>query len=132
MQDLPIAKVVFLDDFRFDADRLSWSTLDPWFDGSPVPIGQPQNIPGVTGNITYKGTTPIFITTKLADLENLDYWAQLNPATNEPWDAEASMLRRRLKLYVFHHRIPKPAQKICHCKHCFAKLVFSQAANFTG
>ena len=132
LRDLPIAKVVFLDDFRFDADRLSWSTLDTWFDGSPVPIGQPQNIPGVTGNITYKGTAPIFITTKLSDLENIDYWAQVNPATNEPWDAEASMLRRRMKLYVVHHKIPKSAQSIRYCKQCVAKLMFSQAAIFKG
>jgi hypothetical protein len=82
--------------------------------------------------MTYKGTAPIFITTKLKDLENLDYQAGINPATNEPWDSEASMLRRRLKIYKFETRIPKPASDISFCARCFANMVLTQAAKFAG
>jgi hypothetical protein len=34
--DLPLAKIAFLDDFRFDPDILSFATLCLWFDGSTV------------------------------------------------------------------------------------------------
>ena len=40
----------------------------------------------------YKGSAPIFVTTKLADLEKLQYYSQLDPSTGVPWDADASML----------------------------------------
>ena len=54
--DLPGAKVVFLYAFRFDPRCISGSTLDLWFDGSAVPIGRPQNVPGASGNCVYMGT----------------------------------------------------------------------------
>ena len=67
--DLPNAKVVFLDEFRFDPRIISWASMCLWFDGSDVPIGRPQNMQGMSGNIVYKGTAPIFVTTKLSDLQ---------------------------------------------------------------
>ena len=115
-----------------DCKLVSWSTLDQWFEGAALPIGRPQNIAGQTGNMVYKGTAPICITTKLEDIDRLAYWAEINPATNAPWDAEASMLMRRLKIYPFTQKIPKPRQHIPFCGHCFAHLVMTQAANFRG
>ena len=102
--------------------------MNTWFDGSVVPIGQPQNVPGATGNIEYKGTAPIFITCKLSAMKWLEYYAQINPYTGDPWDADASMVMRRLKVYRFTQRVPKPRRQILFCAHCFAKLVKSQAA----
>ena len=42
------------------------------------------------------------------------------------------MLRRRLKIYKFETRIPKPASDISFCGRCFANMVLTQAAKFTG
>ena len=126
LMDLPYAKVVFLDEFRFDPEVISWATLCLWFDGSAVPLGRPQNVPGESGNMTYKGSAPIFVTTKLPDLESLEYNAQINPVTGEPWDADASMLLRRLKIYKFRVRIQKPP-KFKFCARCFAHFLRSQA-----
>ena len=126
--DLMGAKVAFLDEHRFDPDILSWATQCLWFDGSPVPIGRPQNQPGVVGNTLYKGTAPIFITTKLQDLQRLEYEAQTNPATGQPWDADASMVSRRLKVYTFLRRVDKPKMKMDFCARCFSQLLYTQAA----
>ena len=128
--DLPMAKVALLDEFRFDGRLVPWSTLLLWLDGGAVPCGRPQNVPGQSGHITCKGTAPLFVTTKLEDIDNLAYWAQLIPATDRPWGTEASMLLRRLKVYPFEHRVPKPAQQLPSCKHCFANMIFTQAANW--
>ena len=128
--NLPYAKVCFLDEFRFDPDMVTWSAMCLWCDGSPVPIGQPQNIPGQTGNITYRGTAPIFITCKLSDLEWLERYAQVNPQTGAPWDAEASMIMRRLKVYRFTQKVPGPPSKFPFCAHCFAKFIHEQAASW--
>ncbi len=126
--DLPLAKVAFLDEYRFDPDVVSWATQCLWFDGSAVPLGRPQNVPGVTGNIQYKGSAPVFITTKLADLQWLESYAQVDPATGVPWNADASMICRRLKVHRFPHRVQKPSSNFPFCRHCFANLLMSQAA----
>ena len=128
MLDVPVAKVVFLDEFRLDPQVLSWATLCVWFDGSPVPLGRPQKVPGWNSNLLYKGTAPIFVTTKLADLEWLESHARVNPSTGAPWDADASMICWRLKVFRFTQRVAKPPKNIRFCACCFAKLLMSHAA----
>ena len=126
--DLPLAKVAFLDDYRFDPEILSWATTCLWFDGSDVPIGRPQNEKGATpGNFMYKGTAPIFVTTKLSDLTWLETQASINPYTNAPWDTDASMLFRRLKIYKYTKKVPKPPARLKYCPRCFVDLLISQA-----
>ena len=125
--DLPKAKVAFLDDFRFNPDIVSWSTLMLWFDGSPVPISRPQNVQGVTGNFNYKGRAPVFITTKLSDIKLLEEQAKINPATGHPWNTDASMLLRRMKVYSFTTRISRPPRISC-CARCFSQLFVAQAS----
>jgi hypothetical protein len=129
--DLLGAKVAFLDDFRFDPNIVSWASLCLWFDGSPLPVGRPQNVQGVTGNMVYKGTAPIFMTAKQEDLTWLESHAKINPATGQPWDADASMIWRRLKVYNFTERVDKPGRNFKFCGRCFARLVRSQAAMWT-
>ena len=129
--DLPGAKVAFLDDFRFDADVLSWSSMCLWFDGSALPIGRPQNVRGATGNFVYKGSAPVFVTTKTTDLAWLEQQAQVNPATGAPWDADAAMLWRRLKVYKFTAKLPKPPREIPFCGRCFAHFLDAQASLWT-
>ena len=48
---------------------LSYAAQCLWFDGSVLPIVRPQNVAGMTGHLLYKGTAPIFVTGKLADIE---------------------------------------------------------------
>ena len=131
--DLLMAKIAFLDDYRFDPDILFWGSLCFWFDGSDVPVGRPQIDKGFIGNCTYKGSAPIFVTTKLSDLQALEAAAAINPETSAPFDADASMLLRRLKTYRFKQRVAKPTGTLKFCGHCFAELVCAQArARFDG
>ena len=122
------AKVAYLDDFRFDQEVLSWATQCLWFDGSPLPVGRPQNVAGSSGNVVYKGTAPIFVTTKLADLKWLEDNAQINIATGLPWDTDAAMILRRLKVYRFEQKMPKPAANFDFCGSCFARFLHGQSA----
>eukprot|EP00973_Karenia_brevis_P001484 201874-Karenia_brevis.AAC.1 len=126
--DLPGKHVVFLDDWRFDASVISYATQCLWYDGSAVPIVRPQNQPGMQGHFLYRGTAPIFATSKADAIAKLRYRASENPQTGTPWDADASMLLRRLKIYEFNVRVEKPANIIPYCAHCFGNLVLQQAA----
>ena len=125
--DLPNAKVAFLDEYRFDPEIISWASMCLWFDGSDLPIGRPQNVQGMSGNMVYKGSAPIFVTTKLCDLKRLQEQAQINPSTGSPWDTDAAMLCRRMKVYSFTHRVAKPSARFECCAKCFAELLRTQA-----
>ena len=125
--ELPLAKVAFLDEYRFDPAVVSFASLCLWFDGSELPIGRPQNIQGMSGNLTYKGSAPIFVTTKLQDLERLQAFASINPETGCPFDADASMLWRRLKVYRYTQKVPKPAHHCQFCARCFVDLLKAHA-----
>ncbi len=54
---------------RSRAEVLSYAAQCLWFGGSVLPIDRPQNVAGMTGHLLYKGTAPIFVTGKLADIE---------------------------------------------------------------
>ena len=85
---LEAARVVFLDDFRFMHSVVPVGTLCLWLDGSPLPVALPQNQPGSTGHDIYEGDAPIFITTKLKDIDDLE----------KAGDGDASMILRRLEV----------------------------------
>ena len=123
--DLPGRKVIFLDEWRFNQQVLSFATQCLLYDGSIVPINRPQNDAGAKGHYSYQGSAPVFVTTKLVDIERLDRLAADDPLTGAPIDANASMLRRRLKIYPFTVRIPKPPPGIKHCGPCFSKAVLA-------
>ena len=72
--------------------------MNLWCDGSAVSIGQPQNKPGATKNFEYRGKAPVFITCKFSDLQWLENGPQIEPGTGDPWDADASMVMRSLKV----------------------------------
>ena len=126
MVDLPGRKVVFLDEWRFDQSILPFATQCLWYDGSTVPVARPQNDSGATGHKDYKGSAPIFVTTKRDDLLKLQAWALDRPDTGKPWDANASMLCRRLKVYHFTKRLPKPPA-LKTCPRCFAELLLASS-----
>ena len=127
--DLPGKKVVFLDDWRLNKAVLPFETQCRWFDGSPVRVQRPQNQNGVMGHVVYQGTAPIFMTTKLVDIQRLAKLSEVDTRTGLPKDTDASMVYRRLKVYEFHTRIDKPTGKrVKYCPACFAKLVLGQSA----
>ena len=76
----------------------------------------------------YKGSAPILITCKLEDLEWLESRSQIDPNTGRPWNTDASMLLRRLKVHKFTQRVPKPRTHFSFCGCCFAQLLEAQAA----
>ena len=123
---LPGRKVAFLDEWRFNDNIISYPAQMQWFEGSHLTISRPQNIQGVSGHLLYTGTAPIFATSKAVDLKLLEQNAQIDPATNEPRNAEASMMWRRLRVYHFNRRINKPASIAPFCGCCFAKLILSR------
>ena len=129
MVDLPGKKVVFLDEWRFDQSILSFATQCLWYDGSSVPVARPQNDAGAAGHKDYKGNAPLFVTTKRADLLHLETWALDRPDTGTPWDANASMLCRRLKVYHFTKRVPKPPTTLKTCPRCFAELLLTSSTS---
>jgi hypothetical protein len=73
----------------------------------------------------YRGTAPVFVTTKLADLKDLAWWAADDPHTGHPRNGDASMIMRRLKVYSYQHRIPKPPPRLPFCGRCFAQMVIN-------
>lgn len=129
LMDLLPSKVCFFDEWRFDASVLPWAVQCLLYDGSNVPVNRPQNVPGQSGHTTYCGTSPVFVTTKLCDVERLQSWGAINPKTGSPWDTEASMICRRLKVYPYTQRMEKPARAIPICGRCFAQLVLQQGGN---
>ena len=60
------AKIVLLDDWRFNEDILSYNLQLLWFEGKPFVIARPQNT--FSGHLRYKKDAPIFISTLEADL----------------------------------------------------------------
>ena len=119
-------KVAFLDEWRFVNNSVSFGTQCLWFDGSAVPVARPQNVPGCGGNFLYRGTAPVFVTGKLEDIVSLTKQAALDPLTQLPKNADASMLLRRLKVHEYRVRIPKPP-RTRSCARCFAQLLLGQA-----
>ena len=134
MLELPGKKVCFLDEWRFDQTVVSYAAQCLWYDGSIVPLARPQNILGASGHYQYQGTAPIFVTTKRVDLQRLAFYAADDPQTGAPRDANASMMYRRLKVYSYKTRIPKPPKgvQIKHCPHCFAELLLGYGTGNKG
>lgn len=125
--DLPGKKVVFMDDWRFDQTVLPYATQCRWYDGSCVRVQRPQNQKDTVGHVTYRGTAPIFVTTKLDAVERLEKLSEVNPETGFPADSNASMCFRRLKVYKYRSRMTKPTKLIPYCGKCFANLLLGQS-----
>ena len=119
--------VVFLDEWVFSEDVLRLGTQLLWLEGKPFPVVQPQNQEGVVGHILYKGTAPIFITTKASDLLRIQTAAESARLQGQP--SAHTMLLRRLKVYLLWAPTPVPdGHTIPDCGVCFSRMVlhFSQ------
>ena len=121
------AKVALLDDCRFEPSVIPFATQCLWFDGSPLPVARPQNQAHAIGHSLCRGSAPIFITTKLQDLNRLRGLAAPARAAGQPADGDASMVLRRLQVYTFNTRVPAPAKELPTCARCFAQCVSAQA-----
>ena len=129
--DLPGKRVALLDEWRFSERIISTATQCVWYDGSVVPVNTPQNTPGSSGHYLYRGSAPIFVTSKLDAIEALQELAADDPKTGKPKDADASMVLRRLKVHVFSKRIPPPPPGIPYCGHCFANAILNEGEHFS-
>ena len=79
----------------------------------------------------YKGTAPVFITTKQQFLEGLI--AEARRAELAGSACEASMLLRRLVMYNFAVKLPIPdGLHIPDCACCFAKVVIQHSVAHRG
>ena len=78
----------------------------------------------------YKGAPPVFITKKLVDLDRLEKWSRLHPDKRAPWDTQAAMLYRRLKVYRINERVARPQRGIAARGRCFARLIKEQASEY--
>jgi len=114
-------KAVLLDEWRFAASALPLAIQLLWLEGKPVPLARPQG--EYIGHLLYKGSAPIFITTPLKRLENLERDAAT--AMQCGFCSEASMVLRRLKVYKFRQAVPRPPAQIPACAACFSDFLFS-------
>jgi hypothetical protein len=114
-------RVALLDDWSFNEEVLSFDCQLKWLEGKPVTITRPQNKDGYSGHLSYRGTAPIFVTTKESHMMPLEAAACL--ADEENTASHASMLLRRLKLYKFAQKMPKPRTPIKPCGSCLAKFL---------
>ena len=123
--DVPTKRIAVLDEWRFDQTVLRLATRFLWFEGKPVVVNRPQN-PGAVGHLLYTGTAPIFITTKQQYFDDLV--AEARHAEVTDGQSEATMLLRRLELFLLAHKLPAPPAWIRDCPCCFARTVIQHAS----
>lgn len=103
------ARVVWLDDWRFNEDIVSWAVQLLWFEGASFVIARPQNL--FSGHLRYVKDDPIFITTLQADLQSLK---------GKLKQGDLDMMVKRLKVFEFKRKVSIPSQVAKGCSSCFA------------
>ena len=97
-----------------------------WLEGKPVPIVQPQGGADAHGHRLYRGRAPIFITTSLRRIEEMETDARHADADGR--SSEWTMLLRRLKAYRYRCVLPRPEGQIQLCARCFAQFLLQAHA----
>ena len=119
--------VVLMDDWRFDEAVLRMATQLLWYEGKPFPLSTPQNQPGTFGHSVYRGTAPIFVSTKASYLDHVKRLAAWAERVGQP--SEHTMLLRRLKIFTLGTPTPAPdGVEIPECASCFARMLLSFGA----
>ena len=112
---LPDSQVIFLDDWRFGGQIVSWNTQLLLLEGAPVQVAMPQN--QARGHITFTGSSPVFLTTLESDL--------VTPKPGiQPGDL--AMLRKRLTVFRFHHVQENPDRSLKPCVACWAQFILGR------
>ena len=112
--DLPTADIVLLDDFRPDPAVIDIPTLLCWLEGGEFVISRPLNT--YRTHLKYRAAQPHFATCN---------WHALYTPRGRLSETELSMLRARMKIYVFRARITT-MKDIKPCAACFSMWVLSQ------
>ena len=112
--DLENARVVLLDDWRFNESIISYNLQLLWFEGKPIVISRPQNMHA--GHLRYTKDDPVFITTLETDIHALKGKLQ---------QGDIDMMLKRLRVFRFHRKLERPDATIPPCSCCFSKLVLT-------
>ena len=110
------ARLVWLDDWRFNEDLISWALQLLWFEGASFIIGRPQNL--YAGHLRYTKDDPVFLTTLQADLHSLK---------GKLKQGDVDMMLKRLKVYDFKVKVDIPSHVAKGCRVCFAKFLIEEA-----
>ena len=119
-------KIALLDEWRFQPSVLPLGTQLLWMEGKPVPVPRPQGQNGVYGHGLYTGSAPIFVTTPLNRIVQMEKQVAEAEANGE--SSEMSMILRRIRVYRFSHPINKPVDQIPQCPSCFASFLYEAEA----
>ena len=109
------ARVVWLDDWRFNEDIVPWAVQLLWFEGASFVIARPQNL--FSGHLRYVKDDPLFITTLHADLHALK---------GKLKQGDLDMMVKRLKVFDFKQKVDIPSHVAKGCSSCFARFVLGQ------
>lgn len=109
------AKVILLNDFRFEKEQIAWKDLLLLLEGEPVRLPAPKNL--FAEDVSISSDVPIFATSK----GRIRY----RGAYMQNDEVEDEMMRVRWKTFNFSHVFEeKDKKKVEPCPKCFAKLVF--------
>lgn len=106
------ARVVWLDDWRFNEEIVSWAVQLLWFEGASFVIARPQNL--YSGHLRYVKDDPLFITTLQSDLHALK---------GKLKQGDLDMMVKRLKLFEFKQKVTIPSHVAKGCGSCFAHFI---------
>ena len=110
------ARVIFLNDFRWTKELITWKDLLLLLEGEPVKLPAPKNNYAEDVHIT--SDLPIFATSKTSIRYRGSYGA-----TDE---VEDKMMEVRWKVYKFNHPFEEGVQKhLAPCAKCFCNLVYT-------
>ena len=104
--------MVWLDDWRFNEDIVSWAVQLLWFEGASFVIARPQNL--YSGHLRYVKDDPLFITTLQADLHALK---------GKLKQGDVDMMVKRLKVIEFKQKVTIPNHVAKGCCSCFARFL---------
>ncbi len=108
------AEMIFLNDFQYSVDILSWKNMLLLLEGQTIHFAAPKS--SYAKNILFKRDTPIFATSK----EPIRYPGWYN-TTDE---RENEMIDIRWKFFRFYSQIAERDLKVVpRCKRCFSELL---------
>lgn len=110
------AEVLFLNDFRWSPQIISWHDLLLMLEGQLVHLSAPKSY--YAKDLAFDGDTPIFATSKYPLV------LVKNGAIDE---RETEMMNVRWKVFSFNYQIPREEQTdIVPCPTCFCRLILGE------